>query len=1089
MIQPATPPNTAAILDGLKDFQQNTVEYVFRRLYLDECVSNRFLVADEVGLGKTLIARGVIAKAIEYLWDRVDRIDIVYICSNADIARQNIKRLNVSGGDDFSLASRITLLPLELHNLQQRKVNFISFTPGTSFEQKSSLGLAKERLLLFSLLEEAWGFQSRAGAMNVLEGGMNRDRFREQVKSFKSWHQIDASLAEAFRQQLSKVVIHQHQAGIPDIYTRFQAMSQEFAYIRSSQALSPEQRRERTKIVGELRQILAKACLSALEPDLIILDEFQRFKHLLEAEDEVGELANEMFTYSSESASVKLLLLSATPYKMYTMDHESEEDNHYEDFLRTIRFLQSNEQKNYQFEQLLQQYRNELIRIQNENIEKLLEIKSQIESQLRQVMVRTEKLADSYDRDGMLAEVSNLTARLEPQDIESYVHLYKIVQVLEQGDSLEYWKSAPYLLNFMEHYDLKRSFEKVLSTKASELATALRNSQHLLLSTSQIKKYREIDPCNPRLRSLFADVIGSGMWKLLWMPPALSYYQLNGVYAEVNPVATTKRLIFSSWHVVPKAISALLSYEVERRMLRSLKKRDKKSPNVLKQSGRLRFGLTSDGRNHPTGLPVLALLYPSTTLARECDPLHFAVATPEIPTLAQLQDSIESRIRQLLDAIGYQSTNSDRVDENWYWAAPILLDLHHDRAATLDWFNRPQLAQTWKGIDFSNHEESTKNWAIHVNHARQLLFPSIRSLGKPPEDLVQVLAQFAIASPGITALRALSRVTGSMETPIRDRAAQIAWAFRTLFNQPSVTVFLKSLTPDLPYWRSVLQYCVNGALQATLDEYVHVLGDSTGVRNQDSNTIAETITQTICEALSLRTSALRVDNINAKHGSVSIEHYSMRAHFALRFGNEDSENDKTVNRKAQVLKAFNSPFYPFVLASTSIGQEGLDFHNYCHAIVHWNLPSNPVDLEQREGRVHRYKGHAVRKNLALQYGVREFENSTDPWQCLFIAGKRDRAPDANDLVPFWIYPIENGAKIERHVPHLPLSRDSERLMHLKQSLMLYRMVFGQSRQEDLMAYLSRRISLADVTQLVQRLQIRLAPPSTSSPLLESAHKC
>jgi len=28
--------------------------------------------------------------------------------------------------------------------------------------------------------------------------------------------------------------------------------------------------------------------------------------------------------------------------------------------------------------------------------------------------------------------------------------------------------------------------------------------------------------------------------------------------------------------------------------------------------------------------------------------------------------------------------------------------------------------------------------------------------------------------------------------------------------------------------------------------------------------------------------------------------------------------------------------------------EGLDFHHYCHAIVHWNLPSNPVDLEQRE---------------------------------------------------------------------------------------------------------------------------------------------
>ena len=50
--------------------------------------------------------------------------------------------------------------------------------------------------------------------------------------------------------------------------------------------------------------------------------------------------------------------------------------------------------------------------------------------------------------------------------------------------------------------------------------------------------------------------------------------------------------------------------------------------------------------------------------------------------------------------------------------------------------------------------------------------------------------------------------------------------------------------------------------------------------------------------------------------------------------------------------AFNPPFWPFVMGTTYIGQEGLDFHWYCHAVVHWNLPPNPVDLEQREGRVH-----------------------------------------------------------------------------------------------------------------------------------------
>ena len=31
-----------------------------------------------------------------------------------------------------------------------------------------------------------------------------------------------------------------------------------------------------------------------------------------------------------------------------------------------------------------------------------------------------------------------------------------------------------------------------------------------------------------------------------------------------------------------------------------------------------------------------------------------------------------------------------------------------------------------------------------------------------------------------------------------------------------------------------------------------------------------------------------------------------------------------------------------------------------HRLIHWNLPGNPVDLEQREGRIHRYKGSAPR---------------------------------------------------------------------------------------------------------------------------------
>ena len=198
----------------------------------------------------------------------------------------------------------------------------------------------------------------------------------------------------------------------------------------------------------------------------------------------------------------------------------------------------------------------------------------------------------------------------------------------------------------------------------------------------------------------------------------------------------------------------------------------------------------------------------------------------------------------------------------------------------------------------------------------------------------------------------------------------------------------------------------------------------------------------------------------------------MRTNFAVMLSEKESEEGRSVNRISQIRKAFNSPFWPFVLATTSIGQEGLDFHAYCHAVVHWNLPYNPVDLEQREGRVHRFKGHAIRKNLAAMYRLSEIgSNDADPWEALFLAGKRDRSDGSGDLVPFWIY-SEGEAKIQRHVPALPLSRDRERMLELQKSLAVYRMVFGQSRQEDLAAFLMSRLGKDDM----DKLRIDLSPP-------------
>src|SRR5690606_2581762 len=127
-------------------------------------------------------------------------------------------------------------------------------------------------------------------------------------------------------------------------------------------------------------------------------------------------------------------------------------------------------------------------------------------------------------------------------------------------------------------------------------------------------------------------------------------------------------------------------------------------------------------------------------------------------------------------------------------------------------------------------------------------------------------------------------------------------------------------------------------------------------------------------------------------GTVETDEIRMRTVLALRFGHQRSD-EETLTQDV-VRAAFNSPLRPFVLACTSIGQEGLDFHPCCHRLVHWNLPGNPVDLEQREGRVHRYKGHAVRKNVAAKYAAAAFEAwspAKSPWGPMRRRGATARA--------------------------------------------------------------------------------------------------
>src|SRR5262249_50630879 len=155
-------------------------------------------------------------------------------------------------------------------------------------------------------------------------------------------------------------------------------------------------------------------CLRALEPDLIILDEFQRFKHLLDGRDEASGLARGLFEYED----ARILLLSATPYKMYTLTDEGGDDNHYEDFIRTLRFLEGDESRTARVEERLKTYRREVLHLADGDVTRVRTVKADIERELRRVMTRTERLAVTEHRDGMLSQMAAGTVGLDPRDLD-----------------------------------------------------------------------------------------------------------------------------------------------------------------------------------------------------------------------------------------------------------------------------------------------------------------------------------------------------------------------------------------------------------------------------------------------------------------------------------------------------------------------------------------------------------------------------------------------------------------------------------------------------------------------------------------------
>lgn len=1003
------------------DFQEATAQRIaeiFRAATIDEAGNEklsggqrRVLLADEVGLGKTHVAARVISLVRNMRQEVNDKMfRVVYVCSNMNIANQNIQKLEIKNKADVS-ESRLSMQHLTIREREAEITDndtelmgeiIIPLTPTTSFSLTGRpMGIANERALIAQILLRIEPFgKYKSEVHEFFRGASKPENWRYTLKRYDT--------------RVSRLNTRTQGAYIADIADKL-ANNADFSRIcRELIAYFEDNSKEidTRRIINSLRRIFADISLSMLEPDLIIMDEFQRFSSLLDYNDESEQSAIvKKFFEQQGGQQPMILLLSATPYKPYSTLEELAEFNidvHYKDFHRLMDFLFSGAKE---FRTVWSDYSNNLTHLAGTDFDVLLASKQRAEDMMYEAICRTERLKEGLISDKAVEEI-----RIDENDILSYCEMQKIVNVCNEaahsmpGQSfsrsnipVEYVKSAPYLLSFMDNYKLKRQIEAVYEERGGTLPIP---SARVLLRQQDLENFHKLPMRNARMEFLRNMMLGQGgsAAMLMWVPASRPYYTVNADNPFSKNKDFSKVLVFSAWEMVPRMISTLLTYEAERTVIFSKYKKARYK--------------ASTGENRIKGEAKNLLTFPSKYLAGLYKPEEY-FGRP----VREIRDIMRRRIGADLAGIGVSERRS---------YGKIL--------AALKWLE---------------DREQPKPEEI-------------------PANTISMLADMAIAAPGVCLYRLLANTD---ITDAETQALETANGFAKIFNRRLSGYIIDKLQDRLHsdelYLDGVMDYCVMGNLQAVLDEYAHMISPK-----GDGRTIAKQMKEAF-----IGSSTLSVDTDKSFAGKAA--KFNMQVYYAMPFvQSKNGMDEKTVQHSNNVRTSFQSPFYPFVLASTSVGQEGLDFHWYCRKIVHWNLPSNPQDMEQREGRINRYKCLAIRRNLSKRDTQSKnwnelFERAREAVQTEFSGKYTDMVPNWC-LPPEWLKSSEPGRQenqelpewIERIVPQYPMSSDISRYRRLKEILFLYRLTLGQPRQEELLHLIEREHLPPD---RIQSLLFNLSP--------------
>jgi len=992
-----------------KPFQRAAIDAALRAL-TNPRGSRKYLIADEVGLGKTIVASGV----LEALSERLGRpLCVFYVCSNLVLARQNKERLAGFLPEDerasaIANVDRPSLLPIRERPDNQRLWLF-SLSPATALPNQGNRvhgGRVEERALAAVLLDYILP-ERPDGLHDALRLAASPGRFNWLFELYSNMLVAGdlggAAFVAEFRRSLRNAFNLAEGQHLPP---RVGALIE-----------------KPTRLAATMRSALAAAALATLKPDLVVLDEFQKFRDLLDVDAEGDDAAAarvlEAIRGGGDNAPA-LLLLSATPYVPYRSRTEGEGSDAVGDFYRLIEFLAGacgpavRRETQKHFSEL-----DEELRKGAPDAARIATLRAALETRLRPLMCRTER---SRLHATPLPHIER--TNLHPSDLRVFRNFAESVDPRHDGWVVPLWSSVPLP---MQTLGPRYHAWTGANPERCERAATLRREQRTRL--------QPLEPVpHPRLRGLLRAAPAHRLM-LPWVAPSIEWWSLGGPWNRPGGDVDGKLLVFTRYRAAPGAIAGLVSYAVEtagrRRRIRGEDAWDSATTRSLLPADPDRPGLLS--LFHPS--PLLAALDPLQA-RRAVDP------TPGKRSWNLALQSMASQLRNLLrrERVEVRRGNDGRTARP-VWRLVAALENRMGLWVASDAAWRRALADVRNERDV---EGAGRRLEGMVDRWRAAALAEVTSVS---EEELRELAKLALEGPGIVLARALRRHWPDALGNGLGLVASVSWrGLRTYLDKPWFAAALGGGRAE-NFPEVLRSSVVEGNLEAVLDEHFWYVAqaDLSGwpSRLEDFE----------------RALRLRAGNTSLHVGRE--DSFTLRCHAAAAMTDARvaagpvgpaGQGGEIQLRPEEVRNAFNTPFWPHVLVTTSIGQEGLDFHPWCRAVAHWDLPAGPVALEQREGRITRHASLAVRRAMG-HFGERvRPAPGESPWR--LVAQRADQEmSDATGLSPWW---TARGAVVQRLLLSTPGSEIDGKMASLARERAVYRLALGMPNQVDLVALLISR---------------------------------